>query len=132
MPFRLHASPKYRGALPPVKPRLQRVVAAKPEPEPFAEVRSCRAASAPTRTPAEFEEVRGVHVYTYADRIEVSNGIYTTYRYKDRLAAAGARWNGSAWTLPPSADVRAILAPPPRVKAPYVAGSFDITDTRGT
>jgi hypothetical protein len=111
--FRLHATPAYIGPLPSIKPRLKRVVVTKPEPESFV-------------------EVRGVHVTTHADRIEVSNGIYTTFRYKDRLAAAGARWNGIVWVLPSGADVRAILAPP--AKAPYIAGSssFDIYDTRGT
>ncbi len=60
-----------------------------------------------------FEEVRGVHVYSYPNRIVVSNGIYTTYRYRDRLVAAGGSWDGAAWSLPAGTDVRAVLAPLP-------------------
>jgi hypothetical protein len=60
-----------------------------------------------------FEEVRGVHVYSYPNRIVVSNGIYTTYRYRDRLAAAGGSWDREEWTFPVGTDVRVVLAPPP-------------------
>lgn len=84
---------RYTGPLRPLKVRQSgRKMASAAEPEPFV-------------------EVRGVHVYTYADRIVVSNGIYTTYRYRDRLAAAGGTWNGSAWILPAGTDVAAVLKP---------------------
>lgn len=96
MPFQASKPIRYIGPLPPLKVRQssrKAAVAAKPEP---------------------FVEVRGVHVYTYADRIVVSNGIYTTYRYRDRLAAAGGTWDGSVWMLPAGTDVAAVLSPPPK------------------
>lgn len=92
--MRFQASKPIRYIGPVKVRRSSRVVPVAPKPEPFI-------------------EVRGVHVYTYADRIIVSNGIYSTYRYRDRLAAAGGRWDGSAWTLPVGTDVQSVLAPPP-------------------
>jgi hypothetical protein len=108
MPIRIRASKpiRYCGPLPPVKIRIS----ARPK----------RAAA--VAKPA-FEEVRGVHVYTYADRTVVSDGIYTTARYAERLAAAGGTWDGSAWTLPAGADVRAVLDPHGAIAAALAAAN---------
>lgn len=79
---------------------------------PAVKVRSSgRKAAALVAKPA-FIEVRGVHMYSYPDRIVVSDGIYTTYRYRDRLAAAGGSWDGAAWTFPIGTDVCVALSPP--------------------
>ncbi len=85
---------RYRGPLPAIKARIS--------------VRPRRAAAS---TPSGFEEVRGVHVYSYPDHTLVSDGIYTTDRYAARLKRAGAIWTGEGWKLPAGADVRAIVAP---------------------
>lgn len=102
--FRLHATPTYIGPLPSIKARPQRAKRVVTKPVPF-------------------EEVRGVHVTTYADRIVVSNGIYSTYRYRERLIAAGATWNGQAWTLPAGTDVRAVLDPHGSIAAAVAAAN---------
>jgi hypothetical protein len=102
---------RYTGPLPAIKARPVRAKRAAVAASAFEEISGCGATQASTRVPSELEEIRGVHVTTHADRISVSDGIYKTYRYKDRLAAAGGRWDGAAWNLPLGADVRAILDP---------------------
>lgn len=96
MPIRIRAfkSIRYTGPIRPLKVRI-----------------SGRKAAAAAPAKAKFEEVRGVHVYSYSDRVVVSEGTYTTARYAQRLTTAGATWDGSVWTLPAGADVRAILDP---------------------
>lgn len=95
MPIRIRASKplRYTGPLPTLKVRI-----------------SGRKACAVVPQVA-FTEVRGVHVYSYADRVVVSDGIYTTERYAQRLQAAGGTWDGSVWTLPAGTDVRAAIPP---------------------
>ena len=96
MPIRIRASKplRYRGPIRPLKVR-----------------KSGRKAGAAAPAKVAFTEVRGVHVYSYPDRVVVSDGIYTTERYAQRLKAAGGAWDGSAWTLPAGTDVRAAIAP---------------------
>ena len=75
--------------------------------------RSARAAKAAVAKPVSVEEIRGVTVTTWVDKIVVSEGVYTTYRYRDRLSAAGGKWVAAekAWHLPAGSDVRVVLAP---------------------
>lgn len=72
------------------------------------------AAEAAKPKPISVEEIRGVTVTTWADKVVVSEGVYTTYRYRDRLSAAGGKWVAAekAWHLPAGSDARAVLAPP--------------------
>ena len=93
MRFQAFKPIRYIGPLPPLKIR-----------------QSGRKAAAAAKPPP-FEEIRGVHVYTYTDRIVVSDGVYTTARYAERLIAAGGHWADNAWMLPAGADVRCTLDP---------------------
>jgi hypothetical protein len=102
--FRIRRPLRYTGPLPPIK------------------ARPVRSKAVPVAAPA-FEEIRGVHVTVHADRITVSDGIYRTYRYKDRLAAAGGNWDGAAWNFPLGSDIRAILDPRGAIAAKVVAAN---------
>jgi hypothetical protein len=76
--------------------------------------------------PISVEEIRGVTVTTWADKVVVSEGMYTTVRYADRLAAAGGKWVEAekAWHLPlplaNGADVRFILSPAAKPRPSWV------------
>jgi hypothetical protein len=86
--------------------------------------------------PISVEEIRGVTVTTWADKVVVSEGMYTTVRYADRLAAAGGKWveaesakagsvgathrSEKAWHLPADADVRFILSPAAKPRPSWV------------
>ncbi len=78
------------------------------------------AAEAAKPKPISVEEVRGVTVTTWSPSsgkgVVISDGIYTTYRYRERIAAAGGVWVPSekAWHLSAGSDARQILAPPPK------------------
>ncbi len=75
------------------------------------------AAEAAKPKPISVEEIRGVTVTTWPDKILISEGMYTTARYAERIAAHGGVWLASeaAWHLPlplaKGADVRFILSP---------------------
>jgi hypothetical protein len=102
-----------------VKPlRFRPALAAAPAPRRSARVEAV-AQEAVKPKPISVEEVRGVTVTTWpassGKGVVVSEGIYTTYRYRERLAAAGGVWVPAekAWHLPADSDARQILAPPP-------------------
>jgi hypothetical protein len=102
---------RYTGPLPPIKMAVPR--------------RSSRAAKpiSGSAKPISVEEIRGVTVTTWLGKgIVVSEGIYTTVRYADRLAAAGGKWvaEEEAWHLPLDADVRFILSPAAKPRPSWV------------
>jgi hypothetical protein len=115
MPFKIIKPFRYNGPLPPLK---------------MAEVRrSSRAATATAvvkSKPISVEEVRGVTVTTWPPSsgkgIVISEGIYTTDRYAERIAAHGGVWvaSESAWHLPAEADVRFILSPAAKPRPSWV------------
>jgi hypothetical protein len=113
MPLKIIKPVRYIGPLPPVK---------------MAEVRrSPRAAAKPLRSvPISVEEIRGVTVTTWAPSsgkgILISEGIYTTERYAERIAAHGGVWLAPerAWQLPFGADVRFILSPAAKPRPSWV------------
>ena len=87
--------------------------------------RSSRAAKpiSGSAKPISVEEIRGVTVTTWLDKgVVVSEGIYTTVRYADRLAAAGGKWvaEEEAWHLPTGSDVRFILSPAAKPRPSWV------------
>jgi len=101
---------RYTGPLPPVKMAEPR--------------RSSRVTTSVVKSkPISVEEIRGVSVATWLGKgIIVSEGIYTTVRYADRLAAAGGKWvaEEQAWHLPLDADVRFILSPAAKPRPSWV------------
>lgn len=116
MPFKIIKPVRYIGPLPPVKMAEVRRSARS------AAAASAAAEEAAKPKPISVEEIRGVTVTTWAPSsgkgVVVSEGVYTTYRYRDRLKAAGGKWVAAeqAWHLPlplaNGSDARAILAPP--------------------
>ena len=114
MPFKIIKPLRYIGPLPPVK---------------MAEVRrSARSAAAEAAKPLPIsvEEIRGVTVTTWplssGKGVVVSEGVYTTVRYSDRLAAAGGKWVPAeqAWHLPAGSDARFILSPAAKPRPAWV------------
>jgi hypothetical protein len=80
------------------------------------------AAEAAKPKPISVEEIRGVTVTTWSDKVVVSEGIYTTVRYADRIAAHGGVWVAaeSAWHLPAGSDARVILSPAAKPRPSWV------------
>ena len=116
MPFKIIKPLRYTGPLPPLK---------------MAEVRRSSRASAAAEAaakeaskskPISVEEIRGVTVAIWADKVVVSEGVYTTVRYADRLAAAGGKWVPAeqAWHLANGSDARFILSPAAKPRPSWV------------
>lgn len=73
--------------------------------------------------PISVEEIRGVTVTTWLEKgILISEGMYTTERYAERIAAHGGVWLASerAWQLPSGADARFILSPAAKPRPSWV------------
>ena len=84
------------------------------------------AAEAAKPKPISVEEIRGVTVTTWSPSsgkgVVVSEGVYTPYRYRDRLAAAGGVWVATeeSWHLPAGSDARFILSPAAKPRPAWV------------
>ncbi len=112
MPFKILKPLRFKMAAPAAAPAAEAVPAMRRSARAAAAAEVAAAAAAKPK-PTSVEEVRGVTVTTWPDKILISEGIYTTQRYAERIRHNGGVWVDAeqAWQLPPTADVRFILSP---------------------